>query len=261
MDSRAKLEWADQGPEYRVVGELGGVHTRSISEVKDSNTQLRSKERTGTVALSVIDGAERLGKPHFDDVTSLREVDKSRRKIHEIASKIIDHEPSGDFPHAEGHRPKWDDVNGYFSAVFMWISNLRAKTTTTWRHSLQFHHTSSASSPMRHLLNPSLLSGSSNKQDRKTVIGTARSPARLGVLSKTSSTVSPKQNDTTRTHLIQGGGGVSGGTSTTLVDVSEDQITIGTRLKQDGFFLHAYNVTASDALPLDRVVPDTRPTG
>ncbi|KAK7500755.1 hypothetical protein BaRGS_00007999 [Batillaria attramentaria] len=44
--------------------------------------------------------------------------------------------------------------------------------------------------------------------------------------------------------------------------VEEDQVVVvGTRLKQDGFLEHAYNVTASDLLPLDRDVPDTRPPG
>ena len=33
------------------------------------------------------------------------------------------------------------------------------------------------------------------------------------------------------------------------------------RLKADGFVLHAFNVTASDALPMDRQVPDVRPDG
>ena len=44
-------------------------------------------------------------------------------------------------------------------------------------------------------------------------------------------------------------------------DTEDDTIAVGTRLKMDGFLLYAYNVTASDALPLDREVPDTRPEG
>ncbi|KAL8616539.1 hypothetical protein ACOMHN_036571 [Nucella lapillus] len=36
---------------------------------------------------------------------------------------------------------------------------------------------------------------------------------------------------------------------------------VGSRLKKDGFLDHAYNVTASDLLPVDRQVPDTRPPG
>ena len=44
-------------------------------------------------------------------------------------------------------------------------------------------------------------------------------------------------------------------------DTEDDAIAVGTRLKMDGFLLYAYNVTASDALPLDREVPDTRPEG
>ena len=44
-------------------------------------------------------------------------------------------------------------------------------------------------------------------------------------------------------------------------DTEDDAISVGTRLKTDGFLLYAYNVTASDALPLDREVPDTRPEG
>ena len=44
-------------------------------------------------------------------------------------------------------------------------------------------------------------------------------------------------------------------------NTEDDAIAVGTRLKMDGFLLYAYNVTASDALPLDREVPDTRPEG
>ena len=46
-----------------------------------------------------------------------------------------------------------------------------------------------------------------------------------------------------------------------LMDMEDDVIAVGTRLKADGFLLYAYNVTASDALPMDREVPDTRPEG
>ncbi|XP_076439423.1 uncharacterized protein LOC143278877 [Babylonia areolata] len=40
-----------------------------------------------------------------------------------------------------------------------------------------------------------------------------------------------------------------------------DVVEVGSRLKRDGFLEHAYNVTASDLLPMDRAVPDTRPDG
>lgn len=55
--------------------------------------------------------------------------------------------------------------------------------------------------------------------------------------------------------------GDSGGLSVTALPLDTEGKVEGRRLEDDGFVLYAYNVTASDALPMDRPVPDTRPQG
>ena len=63
-----------------------------------------------------------------------------------------------------------------------------------------------------------------------------------------------KQNDTNLLYL-------SVNDPTTQVSSNKSDPDITSQMDKDGFLMHAYNVTASDALPLNREVPDFRPEG